>query len=415
MKVLGWVLGGSKGTGTAGLGLPWLPPSAPTWGLEATQLPGLGQAHGIRLLRFLPALAERGIEVRPIPWPAGTTLDERHELALEAIAWADVAVWWGKGYDWVCSDCPFVASWDAEAYQHWQAGERVFPSDLHLRDLWAKARARNLPLVIDADDWFTATPAFWAGKFRDRFGDPYREAALLTVSTPAMERVAQRFNPNVRVIRNAITAAFVPNRPRPDGPTRLVWYGVLGRERDFTGSPLRPGERASYCRQGVQDHRAKLRTICLGWNTHYPDAEAQLRAAGFDELHPVVDWRVWEQTLANAYPEIGVAPLRVNAYNACKSELHWLEFAAAGAPCVCERWRGGPGPYDVVRDGVDGFLARGRAEWSDAIGKLIDSPALRAEIAGRARERIIAEYDPRQRVEQMISAWTWAAEHPRAA
>jgi len=413
LHVLAWVLGGTEATGTAGLGLPWFPESSPTWGLTAEILPGFPQTHGIRFLQFVPLLAEHGVEVRCVPWPAGTSLEERLELAREAIEWADVVQSLVAPFVWVCSDCPIMTSSDADALAHKRSGHRPFPSDLDLRGLWAGARNRKgLGLVVDADDTSRTLPKWWLDEHGATLDRLARDADLLTCSTPVMERwYRQRFNKSTRIVRNAVDVSeFVPDQPRPDGPTRLAWYGTADRERDYTGTPLRPGERASYCRAAVRDHRALLRTVYLGWLPFDPAAAPRLRAAGFDELVPMVDWDKWGVILASAWPEIGVAPLIINDWNSAKSELHWLEFAACGAACVAERFRGG-GPYDVIRDGVDGFLARGRQEWSDKIGRLAREPQLRADMAAAAKERVIRDYDPRVRAAEMADAYRWAAEH----
>ena len=66
----------------------------------------------------------------------------------------------------------------------------------------------------------------------------------------------------------------------------------------------------------------------------------------------------------------------------------------------------------VVRDGVDGLLARGKGEWHDAIRRLACSATLREELAGRAKERVLAEYDYRVRAQEWADAFRWAAEHP---
>jgi hypothetical protein len=413
MNVLAWVLGGSEDTGTAELGLAGLSEPSPTFGLDAETVPGMGGTHYVRFRRYVPLLAELGVEVRPLPWPAGTTLEERYELVQKALDWADVATWWPWTLMWLCADCPFASMFDAHAALHWESGHRVFPSDIDLRSLWSAAVARrDVGLVMDVDDRWPEQPTWWAPEeLRASLPDPYRPADLLTVSTPVLEKFARRQNVNVRVIRNSVdAAAFVPEGPRPDGPTRLVWYGLPTRERDYTGAPLLIGERASYCRAGVQDHRARLRTVYIGAHPLAPSSAQRMRAAGFDEIRPLANQDKWPRTLAASYPEIGVAPLIVNAFASCKSELHWMEYAACGAPTVAERFRGG-GPYDCIREGVDGLLAHGRQEWSDAIGRLAREPQLRADIGGAARERVIREYDPRQRAAEMADAYRWGAEH----
>jgi len=379
-------------------------------GTEATQL------HAVRFLPYVGLLAELGVEVRTIPQPAGATLEERYALVQEALGWADCTTWWPWSFAWLCTGCSFVSMFDPDAQQHRKNGHRVFPSDLDLRFLFSEAVARkDVGLVMDADDRWPDLPTWWAPEpFRASLPDPYRSADLLTVSTPVLEKFARRKNVNVRVIRIAVDpAAFVPTQPRPDGPTRLLWYGLPSRERDFTGTPLlrllRWGERASYCRPAVEENRALLRTVYIGRNPADPTAEARL-AAFFDETRPVVNQDAWARTLANAYPEILVAPLIVNPANRCKSELHFIEGGACGAAVVAERFRGG-GPYDVIRDGKDGLLASGRKGWSDAIGRLARSAQLRADLGGRARERVIAEYDPRQRAAEMADAYRWVAEN----
>jgi glycosyltransferase involved in cell wall biosynthesis len=71
----------------------------------------------------------------------------------------------------------------------------------------------------------------------------------------------------------------------------------------------------------------------------------------------------------------------------------------------------GGGPYEVIRDGEDGLLARNKSEWRAAIKSLAQSPARRLEIAGRARERVLAEYRAADRAIDWAEAYRWAAEH----
>ena len=76
--------------------------------------------------------------------------------------------------------------------------------------------------------------------------------------------------------------------------------------------------------------------------------------------------------LADSHPDIGVAPVGQDDYSRGRSELHWLEYSLAGAATVAGRTMGG-GPYDVIRDGVDGLLARNKAQWREQLGRLAAS------------------------------------------
>jgi hypothetical protein len=109
--------------------------------------------------------------------------------------------------------------------------------------------------------------------------------------------------------------------------------------------------------------------------------------------------------------DIGIAPLVGDDFDRAKSELHWLEYSAVGAATIASRTRP-PGPFDVIRDGVDGLLVHGRAAWQDALTRLARSPQLRADLAGRARERVAADYDISTRAAEWADAYRWAAEHP---
>jgi glycosyltransferase involved in cell wall biosynthesis len=109
-------------------------------------------------------------------------------------------------------------------------------------------------------------------------------------------------------------------------------------------------------------------------------------------------------TLGNVRADIGIAPLAETDFNACKSELHWLDMTAASVPVVAQRFMG-DGPYGVIRDGVDGLLVRGAREWHDAVSRLAKEPALRADLVGAARERIAIDYDPARRAAEWVSVF----------
>jgi hypothetical protein len=362
-----------------------------------------------------------GVEVRRLrPKLLTSSLGEAVTLDLEAVAWADVVVWsadWGSFWPrHTCLDCAWhswerlAAEEDEAAEQHRASGHRTRPVNADFDEVWPLVE-KTKPIVVDFDDLLTEPMPWWVGAREAtnpaRIRDVMRGATLLTASTSNLARVGRKYNANVRMIRNAIDPSqYVPKLARPDTPTRLVYYGQGPRLRDYLGEPLTPGEKPSYCRAAVEEH--DLRRVFLGSDRQKVDAVGR---AGFDEAWPTVEWEQWPGMLADSYPEIGVAPLIRNALNAARSELHWLEMSAVDAPCVAERWSGGP--YAAIREGIDGLLARGRREWSEAIGKLVRSPQLRVDIAGAARERIERDYNPQNRAQEVAEAWRWAAEHPR--
>jgi hypothetical protein len=225
-----------------------------------------------------------------------------------------------------------------------------------------------------------------------------RRADLVSCSTPMLARHLAPLNPNVRVIRNAVDASmYTAVAPRPEGDrARVVLYGNLAKLRDWAGHPSK----------AVADYRHRVRTVWLGAE------RGEVR--GFDEVHPYVrGLPAFCRTLGNLHPDIGMAPIADDTpFDRSKSELHWLEFSAAGAATIAQRMGKGPdsGPYSIIRDGVDGVLAKGRQEWSDGLKLLLD-PNRRADIAGAARERVLRDYDYRDRAVLWRDAFVWAAEH----
>jgi hypothetical protein len=132
-----------------------------------------------------------------------------------------------------------------------------------------------------------------------------------------------------------------------------------------------------------------------------------------DEVHEHINGiAAFSRFLANVGGDIGIAPLGGDDFDKCKSELHWLEYALTDMAFIGERYSNG-GPYSVVRDGVDGLLVRGRQGWYDAVGKLAKSRDLREQLAGAAKERVLAEYDYRTRAREWADAFRWAYANQR--
>jgi Glycosyl transferases group 1 len=367
-----------------------------------------------RVLCYVEPLAALGVELRGLPLVVDepALYSDGLEAVRAAVEWCDLILWRPSEPDWLCKQCAYTAPREALARHHAaRTGHEPFPSDLVLRRFWSDCgpgRAQ-VGVMVDVDHWIAPDSLWWVpAPIRDQvqgWRHPIASADLVSASTPRLSRHLARFNPNVRVVRNSIdVASYVPSEPRRKGRARLVWYaagGVTDRLSDWIG----PAQAAA------KDHHDRLKSVFVGANPNRPEDGATLRAAGFDEVRPAVDFRVWPREFANSFPDVGISPLRPSPYQACRGPNHWLEFAALGCPCVVQGWRGsGPFPYDFVRPGIDGLLARTRIEWSEAVGRLARSPQLRADIGGAARERVIRDYNPRVRAAEMADAYRWAAE-----
>lgn len=81
--------------------------------------------------------------------------------------------------------------------------------------------------------------------------------------------------------------------------------------------------------------------------------------------------------------DIGIAPLADNHFNKSKSDLKYLEYAAAGVPCVASDIS----TYSrIIRHGENGLLAATADDWVACLTELIEDTVVRERIAAEARK-----------------------------
>jgi glycosyltransferase involved in cell wall biosynthesis len=362
---------------------------------------------------MIPELARHAIEL--VSWTPGDPTAEVDPFgAMEAaVGWSDVLVLRRHYRTWhACYACGFRTLVHVEARVHGtMAGHSVVPAPYFaVRALVGLLEAEpgalgKRAIVYDTDDdIFAADLPSGAEDIleRDLVERMLGLADLVTAATPVLaERLAIRTHAPVRVIRNALDPSwYEAARPaataQMPGEPRLVYHGATVRLRDY--------EIARRAVDAVARDHATLRRVWLGGDP--------ARLAGVvDEVRPWVRGaREFAAALGAARPDIGLVPLEDTPYNRARSELHWLEYALAGAPAIVSGVDG-PGPYDVVRDGVDGLVACSRSDWERHLRSLVASPDLCLELAARARERVLAEYTVVTRAPEWVDAYRWAAEH----
>ena len=381
---------------------------------------------------FDDELARRGINMRhistvafkPAPgWedvdPVETVRAGKMQVDTSDAEWADVVVFrryyntsFRCALDGDPPPCNFRTQSEAEAHAHPHGWKR---QDDITRFMWPAFRdhwSGGIVYETDDDHWNIRD---WNGYYhdvvleRDLIADMTRAADIVTVATPVLKQRYSIYNRNIRVVRNALDPdLYVRDTPRPPGDkTRLVYYGSTARMRDYAGKYLGHKDVPGYAYRAVEENRHLLQRVFIGTN---PGTESIIERM-FDEQTPYVESIAgFSKALTNAHGDIGIAPLGGDEFDRAKSELHWMEYAMAGMAFIGQRFKG-DGPYQVVREGVDGMLARGAQEWYDAVRKLASSKDLREQIAGAAKERVLREYDYRVRVDEWEQVFRYAAEN----
>lgn len=386
----------------------------------------LGPCDYFRLGAYVPLLAELGIEVRAwtdfndyvlrVPPDYADRPEEAARAGLATIDrtpidWADVILFrrWHPTRP-ACEPCDLVFVTRAEAAAHGaQTGHPIRDPDAFVEGLVTTFERnpevlRGRAIVYETDDDLLRIQPWTAMGRQLRAERPLiermlRRADLVTVTTPVLARSMGRYNDAVRVIRNAIDPRLyeLPETPADlPGDPRILYYGGATRLRDYAvvSDAVEAAGRAF----------PEARRIWIG-GAHEPRIVALV-----DEALPYVEGvPEFVHSLLAARPDIGLAPVVGDDFDRARSELHWLDYSMAGAATLASRTMGG-GPYDVIRDGVDGLLARNKQEWREKLLLLAGSRLLREELAGRARERVLADYDIRTRVHDWADAYRWAAE-----
>ncbi len=376
------------------------------------------------------ALAGHGVELRSltrsrVAAPASESGSDEEALASKdavldrsEIDWADVIVF-RRFYasQWSCQDCALVSPLRQVVEAHGRAvGHRPSAPDYLVGPLFSAFERspevlRGRAVVYETDDDLLNLQS-WNGVSkrvapeRGVIERMVSRADLVTVTTPILADRLRPLNDAIRVVRNAVDPSWYrleePAQPVDGGP-RLLYYGSPTRMRDY-----------AVCRAAVDEVVAAhpgARRVWLGAMGSPAGGSPAPVIAAVDEVGPYIEGpQAFSRALAAARPDIGLAPLVGDIFDQAKSELHWLEYTMAGAATIATRVPGG-GPYDPIRDGVDGLLVSDRSEWDRALRRLVASRSLRDEVAGQARERVMREYTVAARAADWANAYRWAAEH----
>ncbi len=237
----------------------------------------------------------------------------------------------------------------------------------------AAARAGKTMLVYETDDdMFHIDPgnhgarALFTPAALDNARRNLAVSDLVTVSTETLaEVVSEHTSAPVVVLPNRIPRWVTEWTPPRTEVVTIGWAGSPTHAADWA-------ECASTLRRFVaRTPGVELHTMGARYTAKWEHARHTEHVASVDEYLRSVDFT------------IGLAPLRPSLFNRSKSVLKVLELSALGIPYVASD----AGPYPgFAPDGVAGYLVARPHEWATALRMLVEDPAMRGEMAIRARE-----------------------------
>ena len=149
-------------------------------------------------------------------------------------------------------------------------------------------------------------------------------------------------------------------------------------------------DRLTVCWAGGATHLQDLVMLQrpIGQLTEVVDFDFHLLGIDFGPMFPgqptrFTDWQpdVWDYYAA-IDGDVGLIPLADTTFNASRSYIKALEYAALGIPVVASDV---PAYRDFVLDGVTGFLVRTPDEWVARTRELLCDKDLRQEMGAKAK------------------------------
>lgn len=317
-----------------------------------------------RFLQYFPALRAAGIEVEH-----HALLDDDYVASLatgEAYPRSKVA----SAYAERCGQ--LVAARGADLYWVYVELLPYVPAAIE------RLAAAGKRIVYDFDDAFfhsydQSGNALVRTMLAGKHAALLRHAAACACGNGYLHDFAVRHCPRSIVLPTVVdTAAYRPRQRRKAGPVTIGWIGSPSTWPNVrTLLPL--------LEELARSRKVRIRIVGAG-KAAEPD-----RFDGMD----LVEWTEASEIAEVQAMDIGVMPLDDQPFERGKSGYKLVQYMACGLPVVAS-------PVGVnremVRQGVNGFLASSDAEWRDALARLVADAGLRRALGAAGRRRAEADY-----------------------
>lgn len=245
---------------------------------------------------------------------------------------------------------------------------------------------RGVPMFYDFDDaiWVSSTRAhanvatpngiFSHLHFFGKTSTICKLATAVTVGNEYLAEYARQHSANVHIVPTSIDLDTYTLQPEPASDEAFVigWSGSTSTLHSL-----------EVCRSAIERlgkrRRVVLRVICN-----------RPLARPFANVENVfVPWREEGEAQEVGACHVGIMPLKTDEFSRGKCGLKALQFMATGRPVVLT-------PVgvntEIVRHGVNGFIAGDDDAWVDALETLAASPELRRSMGAAARRTVEEGY-----------------------
>jgi len=262
-----------------------------------------------------------------------------------------------------------------------------------VEDIRRYTREKNIILVYSLDDNLLDLHNYEPGNSYPGTSEKniirylIRESDGIIVSTAALCERIKPMNRQVITIENQLDERLIPCtdrssiKPKSDYIT-IGYMGTRTHDQDFF--EILPAIKKMLF---TYKDRVKLEFVGALEDDRYinglPNA-SRLNNRGYEEY-----CKFWQWMNANVFWDIALAPLRVDEFNTCKSDIKFLDYSALNIPGVYSKV---PSYKNSVVHGKTGLLSSNETdEWILNLEQLVESPALREEIGSQAKEYVLSK------------------------
>jgi glycosyltransferase involved in cell wall biosynthesis len=337
--------------------------------LALTRYQRLGAASRIRFLQFLPELRLRGLDI-----DVDYLLDDVYVQRLykgQHVVVSDVLRSYVKRLWVMTRPRRHGVLWIEKEALPW------------IPAAFESALLNNVPYILDLDDaWFHRYDMHANPLVRRLLGRKIdalmrNSAAMVAGNDYLAERAHTAGARCVHVIPSVVDLTRYVRRPDSSAPGPTADKAVIG----WIGTPLTVrylGEMREVLEKVTKSGGVRLHII----GASVPDELAGLPAVS-------IPWNEATEVQEISKFSIGIMPLKATPWELGKCGFKLLQVMAAGLPVVASAIGVNA---QIVRHGVNGFLASNAEEWSAAIAKLCADRTLRQKMGREARKTVEQNY-----------------------
>jgi len=227
----------------------------------------------------------------------------------------------------------------------------------------------NRNVVLDIDD---AWHAVYADRplLRSKIAWLMRRSRAVIAGSRVLADHSMKFNRNTMMIPTVVDPSKYKPKPRqpPARQVEIVWIGT-----PLNAILLHSQQRAW---QQLSGRYPNLVFKFIGAGQRFHIEGIRFR---------IIPWSEETESSEIASADIGIMPLRDDAFARGKCAFKIIQYMASGIPVVASAIGANT---DVVMEGETGFLASSERDWVSSISRLIENPDLRQTMGQKGRLRV---------------------------